>query len=323
MMLDILLIAFGAALLAYAGNRLVDFAAALAEKARLTPAVIGLTVVAAGTSAPELAVSLTGALHGAPGIALGNIVGSNIANIGLILGGCAALTPILVAPGVLRFEYPFLVLASWITLLLSRDGQIDRLEGGSFLATMLGFIAYSVLVARREITDAEKRVVAEPVPERAERLSRSPIWALALGIAGALLGLLLGGQALVSGAIGVANALGVSERVVGLTVVAIGTSLPELAVSLAAALKKHPDMAVANVVGSNVFNLLMILGVTALARPLAVDARMVAVDMWVMVAFTVLILPLVFRRRTLTRSSGMLLLAGYCAYLAWLASHPR
>ena len=146
---------------------------------------------------------------------------------------------------------------------------------------------------------------------------------LALGIVGTLLGLVLGGQALVSGAVGVAHVLGVSERVVGLTVVAIGTSLPELAVSLAAALKKQQEMAVANVVGSNVFNLLMILGVTGLVRPLPIDPRIVSVDLWVMMGFTVLLLPLVFRRRTLTRGAGGLLLFSYACYVAWLAWNPR
>jgi cation:H+ antiporter len=323
MPLDILLVAAGAAALAYSGNRLVDFAAALAEKARLTPAVIGLTVVAAGTSVPELAVSVTGALHGSAGIALGNVVGSNIANIGLILGGCAVLAAIPVAPGVLRFEYPFLVLASWITLLLSRDGSLDRLEGGFFLASMIGFTAYAVWVARREVTEVEKGVVAEVVFERAGRLGRWPTWKLALAILGALVGLVLAGHGLVTGAVGVAQAFGVSERVVGLTVVAVGTSLPELAVSLAAALKGQQELAVANVVGSNVFNLLMILGVTGLARPLPIDPRMVSVDLWVMMGFTVLLLPLVFRRRTLARGAGASLLAAYAAYLAWLAGNPR
>jgi cation:H+ antiporter len=316
---DIVLVVLGAAVLAYAGNRLVDFAVALAEKARLTPAVIGLTIVAAGTSVPELVVSVTGALRGSPGIALGNVVGSNIANIGLILGGCAALTAIPVAAGVLRFEYPFLVLASWIALLLSRDGWLDRLEAGFFLTSMIGFTAYAVWVARREISAVEQHAVAEAIPEPGERLTRWPTWKLALGIAGTLLGLVLGGQGLVRGAVGVAHALGVSERVVGLTVVAIGTSLPELAVSLAAAFKKQQEMAVANVVGSNVFNLLMILGVTGLARPLPIDPRMVSVDLWVMMGFTVLLLPLVFRRRTLTRGAGTALLSTYACYLAWVA----
>ncbi len=323
MAFDIFMIVMGAAVLAYSGNRLVDFAAALAEKAHLTPAVIGLTIVAAGTSAPELVVSLTGALHGSPGIALGNLVGSNIANIGLILGSCALLAAIPVAPGVLRFEYPFLVLVSWITLLLCRDGWLDRLEGGFLLAAMVGFTAYAVVVARREITDAEQRAVAAVVPEKAQRLSRWPSSRLALGIVVTLLGLVLGGQGLVSGAVGVAQALGVSERVVGLTVVAVGTSLPELAVSLAAALKGQQEMAVANVVGSNVFNLLMILGTTALVHPLPVEARMISLDLWVMVGFTVLLLPLVFRRRSLTRGAGACLLLGYACYLAWLGWNPR
>ncbi len=321
--LDVVFILIGAAVLAHAGSRLVDFAAALAEKARLTPAVIGLTIVAAGTSAPELAVSLTGALHGSSGIALGNVVGSNIANIGLILGGCAVVAAIPVAPGVLRFEYPFLVLTSWITLLLCRDGSLDRLEGGFFLASMAGFTAYAVLVARREITEAEQRTVAAVVPEQAQGLTRWPIWRLALGIVATLLGLLLGGQGLVNGAVGVAQALGLSERVVGLTIVAIGTSLPELAVSVAAALKGQQEMAVANVVGSNVFNLLLILGATGLVRALPVEARMISVDLWVMMGFTVLLLPLVFRRRSLSRGAGGILLLGYACYLAWLAWNPR
>jgi cation:H+ antiporter len=323
MLLDVLLVVGGATVLAYAGDRLVGFAAAIAEKARLTPAVIGLTIVAAGTSAPELVVSVTGALQGSPAIAMGNVVGSNVANIGLILGGCALIVAIPVARGVLRFEYPFLVLSSWITLLLSRDGWLDRLEGAFFLGSMVAFTAYAVWVARQEITAAEKTIVGEAIPERAERLSRRPTWLLALGVLGALVGLVLGAQALVSGAVSMARALGVSERVVGLTVVSVGTSLPELAVSLAAALRKQQEMAVANVVGSNIFNLLMILGAAALARPLPIDQRMISVDLWVMMAFTALLFPLVFRGRILSRRGGAALLAAYACYVGWLAWGPQ
>jgi cation:H+ antiporter len=319
---DIALLFLGVGLLAYSGNHLVDFAVALAERARLTPAVIGLTVVAAGTSAPELAVSVTGALHGSPGIALGNVVGSNIANMGLILGLCALVAPIPVARGVLRFEYPFLLLASWIALLLSRDGWLDRLEGGFFLASMVGFTAYTVWVARREITNAEKDRLAL-MPEGALRLRRQPAWGIGLGILGSLAGLVLGGQALVTGASSVAHVLGVSERVVGLTVVAVGTSVPELAVSLAASLKRQQGMAVANIVGSNIFNLLMILGVAGVVRPLAVDPRMVSLDLWVMLGFALLLLPLVSRRRTLSSCGGALLLSAYAGYVLWLIRDLR
>jgi cation:H+ antiporter len=203
------------------------------------------------------------------------VVRSNIANVGLILGLCALITPIPVARGVFRFEYPFLVLASWIALLLSRDGQLDRLEGSFFLASMVEFTVYAVWVARREITAAEKGLVGEAVPNRAASLSKKPTWTLALGVIATLVGLVLGAQALVGGAVSVARTLGVSERVVGLTVVSVGTSLPELAVSMAAALRKQQEMAIANVVGSNIFNLLMILGAAGLARPLLVDSRII------------------------------------------------
>lgn len=323
MWLDVLLLAVGAVVLAYSGNRLVDFAAAVAEKARLTPAVIGLTVVAAGTSAPELVVSVTGALQGSPGIAMGNVVGSNIANIGLILGGCALMLPIPVARGILRFEYPFLLLASWIALLLSRDGILDRLEGVFFLGSMIGFTAYAVWVARRATSAADRSVVGEVVPDRAALLSRKPVWILGLGIVAALAGLVVGAQALVGSAVSLARALGVSDRVVGLTVVSIGTSLPELAVSFAAALRKQQELAVANVVGSNVFNLLMILGASSVARPLPVDPRMITVDLWVMMGFTLLLFPLVFREGMLSRGGGACLLAAYAAYVAWLAVSAR
>lgn len=323
MLFDVALLTLGAAVLAYAGDRLVEFAAAIAEQARLTPAVIGLTIVAAGTSAPELVVSVTGALQGSPGIAMGNVVGSNIANIGLVLAVCALLAPVPVAAGVLRFEYPFLILASWIALLLSRDGWLDRLEGAFFLASMVGFGAYAVWVARRQITPAEARDVGEAVPAQAERLSHRRTWALALGVLAALGGLVLGAHALVTGAVSLARTAGVSERVVGLTVVAIGTSLPELAVSLMAALKRQQELAVANIVGSNIFNLLMILGAASLVRPLAIDARMISVDLWVMMGFTLLLLALVFHRRTLARSGGAGLLLAYAAYVASLAAHPQ
>jgi cation:H+ antiporter len=323
MLLDLAFLAAGAFVVAYAGSRLVDFAAAIAEKARLTPAVIGLTIVAAGTSTPELVVSLTAALQGSPAIAIGNVVGSNIANIGLILGVCALITAVPVARGVLRFEYPFLLLASWMSLLLCRDGLLDRLESGFFLGSMIAFTLYSVWVARQEISAAERKVVAEVVPDRAERLSRRPTWGLLLGVVAALLGLGVGAKVLVAGAIGIAQALGMSERVVGLTVVALGTSLPELAFSIAAALRRQQEMAVANIVGSNIFNLLMILGATGLARPIPVDQGTVAVDMWVMMGVTLLLLPLVFRGRTLSRSGGAALLASYLGYMGWLLLGSR
>jgi cation:H+ antiporter len=316
--LDTVLIVVGAVVLGFSGTRLVDFAAGLAEKVRLTPAVIGLTVVAIGTSMPELLVSLTAALRGSSDMALGNAVGSNIANIGLVLGACAIITPVPVARSILRFEYPFLLVACWVGLLLCRDGRLDNLESGSFLAAVIGFVAYSVWVARREATAADQAVLAASVPDRAGALMRRPAWLLALGILAALLGLVAGAHLLVTGAVDLARSVGMSERVVGLTVLAVGTSLPELAFSVAAAVKKEQEMAVSNVVGSNVFNLLGILGVTGAIRPIAVS-EMASLDLWVMVGLTLLLLPLLVRGRRLSRAGGAGLLAAYTAYVLWLA----
>jgi cation:H+ antiporter len=230
------------------------------------------------------------------------------------------------------------VLASWIALLLCRDGSLDRLEAAFFLSAMFAFVGYSVWVARTAVGPAEEDlIVEEMVPHRAIGLGQRPAWLLGVGLCVALGGLLLGAQGLVRGAESLAHALGISERVVGLTVVAIGTSLPELAVTLAAALKKQQEMAIATVVGSNIFNLLMILGAAGLVHPLVFDARMAALDLWVMMALTMLLFPLVVRvelvpRRgggsllyvhagALSRGRGAILLLAYAGYIVWLARH--
>ena len=309
------MIAAGAALLAYAGDKLVDFAAGLAERARVSPAVIGLTIVAAGTSTPELFVSVAAALEGSPAIALGNVVGSNSANVGLILGAAALARSLPFAMRVLKFEYPFMLLASWITLLLARDGLLDRLESGFFLASLVAFTIYSVWVARAELGEEEGRTIAGLVPAEADRLGHRPLWLLAVGLALSFLGLGLGARLLVDGATAVARVAGLSERVIGLTLVAVGTSLPELVASVAAALKGQREIAVTNVVGSNVFNLLGILGMTGLLRPVDVEPQMVALDLWVMLGFAALPLPLVFWDRTLGRRDGAVLLLAYAAYV--------
>jgi cation:H+ antiporter len=315
-MLALAAIAAGIALLAFSGDRLIELASALARKARLTPAVIGLTIVAAGTSTPELFVSVAASLEGSPEIAVANVVGSNSANIGFILGACALLASISVQRRLLQFEYPFMVLASWIFLLLARDGWIDRLEAGFFFVSMIAFTAYSIWVARHEVGAAERDEIAEAVPARAGRLAGASLPVLVSGVAAALVGLAVGAKLLVEGAVHIAASLGMSERVIGLTIVAIGTSLPELVASIAAALKREHEMAVTNIVGSNIFNVLMILGVAGLIRPLPVSPRLVDPDMVVMLAFALLLFPLVARHGTLGRRQGFILLGLYLLYLA-------
>jgi cation:H+ antiporter len=319
MLVALAMVIGGAALLAFAGDKFVDLAAALAERLRISAAVIGLTIVAAGTSAPELFVSVAAALGGAPAIAMGNVVGSNIANIGFILGGCALFGAIPFGQKIFAFEYPCLVLASWIALLLCRDGMLDRLESGFFLGSMIGFVWYVVWVARSEVGAREKRELTALVPEQADRLSHRPAWFLVAGLLLSLAALAAGADVMVRGAVQLARGIGVSERVVGLTVVAVGTSLPELVTSVIAAMKRQHEMAVSNVVGSNIFNLLMILGTTGLIRPVPVEPRTIAFDLWAMLLFTLAPLPFVIRGFSLSRGGGFALLVLYVSYVVIVA----
>ena len=319
MVLDLLLVAGGVALLAYSGDKLVDFASALAERAGLSAAVIGLTVVAAGTSAPEFVVSVSAALRGSADLALGNVLGSNIANITLVLGLTALIAPVPVHSQLLRLDYPVALLASWLTLLLCRDLEFSRLEGGFFLASLVFFTAYSILTARRVLTAPEKAEAAALVPPESGPLSRRPSWVLAAGLAASMAALSGGAELLIRGASSIALALGVTERVVGLTVVALGTSLPELVASVIAARRGQQEMAIANVVGSNIFNLLGILGAAALIRPVGVAPAAAALDCWVMVASIAVLAPLFYGARRISRPAGLVLVVGYLAYTASLS----
>ncbi|MBI5498343.1 MAG: calcium/sodium antiporter [Deltaproteobacteria bacterium] len=318
MVLHIGLMVLGTAGLWLAGDKLVDFAAALAERARLSPAVIGLTVVAAGTSFPELFVSVAAAWDGSPDIAVGNVVGSNISNLTLVLGAVALAWPVPIAPAILRLEYPVMMLSGALVLVLSRDGLLDRVEAALLTAAMVAFISYSVWLARRVLPPAERQELAEQVPPPAAGLATRPLPALLLGLLVTLVALSVSASALVNGAIHTARMLGITERVIGLTVVAVGTSLPELAASLLAARRGHHEMAVANVVGSNVFNTLMILGVAGLVTPIPVAAALSGVDMWIMLATGGLLGLLTFHRQRVSRPAGALLVTFFAVYCGWL-----
>lgn len=318
-LVDLGLVAAGIGFLAYAGDKLVDFASALAERAGLTPAVIGLTVVAAGTSSPELVVSVASALRGSPDLSFANVVGSNIANLTFILGVAAVIRPVAVHAQLLRLDYPFAVLASALTYVLCRDLRFDRAEGLFFLGALAVFTGYVVAASRRVLGRAEKAEAAELVPEDAGRLSRRPLPLLLAGLGASIAGLSFGADVLIRGASGLALAFGVTERVVGLTVVALGTSLPELVATVMAARKGHQEMAVANLVGSNIFNLLGILGLAAAISPLALTPAAVMVDSVVMVGALMLLAPLFYAAKGVSRAAGAVLVAGYLAYAASLA----
>lgn len=312
------LVLAGLALLAGGGDILVRGATTLARLAGLTPAVIGLTVVAMGTSLPELTVSIVASLNHQPDIAVGNVVGSNIANLGLILGLTALIAPLPIRGSVVKLEWPVMFLVSLAFLLLGRDAVVDRLEAAVLLVALGAFVAWSVHLARREVTADQSRAFAVEVEQLTLRLRmRRTLVAVVLLAAGIGL-LVMGGAWLVRGAVRLAELAGMSERVIGLTIVAVGTSAPELATSIAAAVRKQSDIAVANLIGSNIFNLLGIIGAAGVITPLAVSAGIMGSDVWWMIGLAGLVLPLMIVRMSLSRVDGGLLLGSYVAYLVLL-----
>jgi cation:H+ antiporter len=317
MLISIGLVAIGIVLLVLGGEIMLRGAVGLATILSLTPAVIGLTVVAAGTSVPELAVSGIAAYQGSTEIAIGNVVGSNIFNATVILGMCALIRPMTIVGNTIRLEYPVLVLVTLLCLVIAQDGEINRLDAALCVAIYVGFVAYLVAVVREQATAAEKKELKAEVQELtpAENRPRGLV-CIALLVAGiALLG--GGAHATVTGAVGLARLLGWSERVIGLTIVSAGTGLPEVVASLVSSIRGRSDMAIGNVIGSNLFNILAILGLSAMASPLAVPPALIASDCWWMLGVTALLFPLMFTGLRVNRWEGALLLGVYGIYL-WL-----
>ncbi len=313
------LVIVGLLLLIVGGEVLLRGAVGLATLLRLTPAVIGLTVVAAGTSVPELAVSGVAAYQGSTEIAVANVVGSNIFNITVILGLCALIRPFNIVGNTLSLEYPALALVTLLCVVLAQDLTISRLDGLLFVLTYIGFTAYLVYVVRKQLTVQEVKNLSEEVTELTPEKKPSAIICGILLVAGiALLG--LGAQSTVSGASQLARLWGWSERLIGLTIVSAGTGLPEVVASLVSSLRGRSDVAIGNVIGSNLFNILMILGLTGLVIPLPVQASIVSSDCWWMLGVTAVLLPILLNGRRINRWEGAVLLAAYAAYLGVLLS---
>ncbi|MDR2031125.1 MAG: calcium/sodium antiporter [Azoarcus sp.] len=300
---------------------LVRGAARLALSVGISPLAVGLTVVAFGTSAPELAVSAGGALGGAPDIALGNIVGSNIANVLLILGLSALIIPLAVHSQIIRREIPLMIGAALLLLTFAFDGVIGRLEGLILFAALIAYTFFLVRQSRAASRAEQAKLASEP-PDAPWVRGKSMQIAL---IAGGLILLVLGANWLVDAATSVARVLGASDLTIGLTVVAVGTSLPELATSAVAALRGERDIAVGNIIGSNIFNICAVLGLTALIAPggVPVPEAARAVDLWIMVATALACLPILLTGREISRLEGGLLLAYYAAYVLWLILAAR
>jgi cation:H+ antiporter len=304
-------IAAGLVLLYGGGEVLVRGASALALRLGVSQLAIGLTIVAFGTSLPELVVSVDAALAGADAIAIGNVVGSNIANIALILGLVALLRPTVVEAKIVRLDAPLMIVVSLLLIAGLANHRLTRLEGLLLLLGMIAYTAFTFWEARRE-TPAVREEFASAAPQPRHSIAWN-----GLAVAVGLLVLVLGGHLLVTGSVALATAVGVSQATIGLTIVAVGTSLPELATSMVAAAKRQGDIAVGNIVGSNLFNILGILGVTAAVHPLA-RGDIDGVDLGVMLGVAIALLGLLSPRLGLARLEGALLLSTYAAYLSWL-----
>ena len=312
----------GLILLVFAGDKLVDGSVAIAERFNISKLIIGITVVSFGTSAPELVVGIDAALSGAAEIALGNIVGSNIANVLLVLGIPALFYPFVCDnDNEIRHSLFYMMLATILFIFLSFFGPLYIWQGIIMITLLILFLYYSVRRAKSNIRILKHDIdFAERVFEDLESHSKvgAPLPKALIAIILGLIGLIFGAHILVDGAIIIARTIGVSEAVIGLTIVAIGTSLPELVTSLMAARNKHGDVAMGNIIGSNLFNILAIMGITSLVAPIAVPKQFFYVDFPIMVACSLLLIPLAMGKIKINRPLGVAFSALYIAYLFFL-----
>lgn len=311
-----LLLVVGLLLLLGGAEFLVKGAAGLASRLGISPFLIGLTLVGFGTSSPELVASLQGAFEGYPGIAVGNVIGSNIANILLILGASGLIFPLLCDRNVLKRDGTMMLLAAAILIAVCLMGELSRAAGFAFLALLAVYLVYTYRADKKGQDGAGELHAAE-----AEFLKARHPMSLVIEIvmaAGGLVALVVGASLLVDAAVEIASGFGISDSVVGLTIVAVGTSLPELATSVFAALRRQADIAIGNVVGSNIFNVFGIAGVVASVKPVSVPGDIASFDIWVMAAASILFMVFAWTGRRIGRVEAFLLLLGYGAYVMFL-----
>lgn len=312
-MLIYFLLVLGLLVLLFGGKILVDGASSIALKLGMSTGLIGLTVVAFGTSAPELLVSLTAALKGNSDISIGNVVGSNIANIGLVLGASGLFYPIVIRKSHVRFEYALMLAVTLIFYALSYNLGISQLEGFLLFSAFVAFNIY-LFKGIGKGTNQETEQAQEEIEE-----VKSYSWIASIGLfAGGIVGLYFGSELLVNNAVLISKEYGVSERIIGVTIVAIGTSLPELVTSIIAALSKRTDLALGNILGSNIMNILSIIGLTAIIKPIAVSEAFISSDYLWMIGISLLLYLLMRTKMRISKVEGSVLLLAYLAYLVAL-----
>ncbi len=317
MLLDLLFFLTGLVILYYGAEWLIYGASSIALEYGIRPVIVGLTVVALGTSMPEFLVNAFAAWDGEPNLALGNIIGSNISNIALILGCSAVVLPLTVTPQILRREYPMMLAAMIAFYVLALDGTISQIDGGLLVASLFALLAYLYREAR---TNSSPNIVEEIEGEIETGDPDSPTWKKLLLLIGGTGGLALGAKMMVDSALSIAYVMSVPTAVVGLTIVAIGTSLPELAASMVGAIKSDADLSLGNVLGSNLLNVLFVVGTVSLVSPLDVNPTVIRVHFPIMLGFCVLLLPLAWTGFRITRMEGGVLLVSFMGYMMYLVS---
>lgn len=312
-MMDYVLLGLGLVILLYGGKILVDGASAIAVKLGMSAGLIGLTIVAFGTSTPELLVSINAALKGTSDISIGNVVGSNIANIGMVLGLSGLFYPILIKKSILRFDYLITLIVTLLFYALSYNGIIGFWEG-IFLFSL--FVGFNIFLFRN--TNQGGLVDNTEAEEEVEHV-KGYSWLVAISLfLGGIVGLYFGSELLVNNAIKISREFGISERVIGVTIIAIGTSLPELITSLMAAFAKKTDMAIGNILGSNIMNILSIIGITAIIKPIDVSGEFLNSDYLWMIGFTLILFPLIRTKMRISFIEGLILFLGYITYMYFL-----
>ncbi len=314
-LIDVFFLLIGLTALYFGAEWLVNGAAKLAVKYGISSLVVGLTVVAFGTSAPELFVSIGFNQNGFPDMAIGNVIGSNICNIALVLGMSAFICVLHIKSDLLIRDLPILLLATLVFCGMLWDGEIGRIEGAILFASVIAYTFYQLILARK-VKNPE--VLAEFENEfDPEEAAHEPIWKLVVFILVGLVGLYFGAQWLERGGVSLAKRFGVPEAVISLTLIAFSTSVPELATSIVASLKKEGDIITGNVIGSCIFNLLCVIGVTSLVKPIA-TTQIEMVDLWMMIGLTAILIPIMATRRRISRLEGGVLLVVYIGYTAFL-----
>lgn len=318
MLIEFLIFIGGLTILYFGAEWMVEGSSSMALRFGITPIIVGCTVVAFGTSMPELVVSLAAVITESDDISIGNIIGSNIANLALILGTAALIRPIEVHSDIIKREFPVMIAASILFCVLAMDSEISRFDGFILVTCMVGYLGFMLSLARKSMKASAAEKAEDPLLEVEVDPNESTNAKDLVKVIGGILGLTFGAHFMVQAAVTIASSLGVPQLVIGISIVALGTSLPELATSVVAAAKDESDISVGNVIGSNIFNILSVIGIVGSIAAMSVGRDAVDFDLWIMLAIAMLAWPIMWARKRISRFEGAIMVLVYLSYNVWI-----